>query len=206
MDDLQECLLCVRAYQATDSSKDSRHESEDRLWPVWWKGKLKCRRATEDITLAHLFGLVCLFLCLPFLPQQLHLGITLQMQSNSWQVSLETAPDWLLREASGQGNTHSTVTNATGHCHFSLPTKGHWLVTRLQRSLSTSTAAQGCYFSEEVFTFVWVKLQKLSTCAFPYLAEVLLRGTATLQLLRAASNHCVLHLNSFMYSEIFKGV
>lgn len=142
-------------------------------------------------------------LCLPFLPQQLHLGITLRMQSNCSQVSSETATDRLLRAASGQGNTHSTVTNGTGHCHFSLLTKGHLLVTRLQRSQSTSTAAQGCYFSEEVFTFVWVKLKELSTCAFPYLAEVLLGGRPTLQLPRVPSNHCLLYFISFIY---YKGV
>lgn len=89
-----------------------------------------------------LFGLVCLFLCLllPFLPQQLHL----LMQSNYSQMSSDTATVGLLRAASGQRNTHTTVPNATGHCHFSLLTKGHLLVTRLQRSLSTSTAAECC--------------------------------------------------------------
>lgn len=103
-------------------------------------------------------------------------------------------------------HTHTTVTNATGHCHFSLFTKGHLLVTRLQRSLSTSRAAQCCYFSEEVFTFVWVKLQEFSTCAFLYLAEALLDGRPTLQFFRVPSNHCVLHLISLTYSEIHKGV
>lgn len=105
-----------------------------------------------------LFGLLCILLRLPFLPLQLHLGITLQMQSNYSQMSSETATEGLLRAASGQESTHTTVTNATGHCHFSLLTKGHLLVTRLQRCLSTSTAAQGCYFAEEVFTFIWVYL------------------------------------------------
>lgn len=143
-----------------------------------------------------LFGLLCILLRLPFLPLQLHLGITLQMQSNYSQMSSETATEGLLRAASGQESTHTTVTNATGHCPpraicWSPGCKGACLPAQLHRAVTLqrkSSHSSG------------------STCAFPSLAEVLLDGRPTLQLLRIPSNHSVLRLVSFMYSEIYKGV
>lgn len=62
-----------------------------------------------------------------------------------------------------------------------LLTDGPFAVHQVQRSLSASTTAWGRSFSEEVFTFVLVKPQELSTCTFLYLAEVLLNDRPTLQ-------------------------
>lgn len=107
-----------------------------------------------------------------------------------------------LGAASGQGSTPSAVTNGTDTAtfHCSPRATGCHQAAKVPVHQHRRT---GLVFSEEVFTFVWVQLKELSTCVFPYPAEVLLGGRPALQLLSVPSNPCLLHFISFIY---YKGV
>lgn len=166
---------------------------------MWGRGKLKCRCTIEDITLAHLFGLVCLLLSLPFLPQQLQL----LMQSNYSQTSSETGTDRLLRAPRPGELTPlwlMPLDTATVHCS---PRAICW-----SPGAKVPVHQHSCtvLFFRGVFTFIWAKLQQFFTSAFLHLSEALLHGRLALQFLRGLSNHCVLHFISLMCSEIYKGV